>query len=104
MIKTILIVLTLLLFGCVEKPKNYLCSTSDSNYSPNFQRSLSLRPPNFLSRLKLMFGIEEYELLFGVENYPVTCSRSGNTMTFGKKGEICGDMKSYTQIQFDPIN
>jgi hypothetical protein len=102
--KLLLFIPFLFLIGCTNRPKEYLCSTSNPHYSPDFQRSLSLRPLNYISQLKSYFGIEEYELLFGVENYPVTCGKSGNAFTFGKKGENCENVNGFTHIQFDPIN
>ena len=101
--KIISLVLVFFLFGCSDKPREYLCSTSMGNYSPDFQRSLSLRPLNYISSLKSKFGIEEYELLFGVENYPVTCGKSGNAFSFIQKGDDCKKESETYRIQFDPI-
>jgi hypothetical protein len=98
------LMMTFLLFGCSDKPREYLCSTSMGNYSPDFKRSLSLRPLNYISSLKSKFGIEEYELLFGVENYPVTCEKNGNAFWFIQKGADCKKESETNRIQFDPIN
>ena len=99
-----LLIVSVLVVGCAEKPKEFLCSTANQNYSPNFQRSLSLRRLNFISQVKGYFGFEEYELLFGIENYPVMCGKSGNAFTFGQKEDNCKKDARNTRIQFDPIN
>jgi len=85
----------------ISSKTDYVCSTNDPMYSAGFKRSLSISI-NEDSLKKSKFPDEKSnEMRFSVYELPITCGRSGNTVTFA---ETSCDANDAMKIQFDRVS